>query len=369
MNTWKEMISKKIDAIEDLENVLPLSNEEKKMIEKISERHPMCITDYYMKLIDPDDPNDPIKRLAIPNVDETNPHGTYDTSGEEDNTIMQGFQHKYHSTALVLSTNQCFVYCRFCFRKRMVGYTEDEILRRMIETVDYIKKHQEINNVLISGGDSFTLSNQMIERYLKELTSIEHLDFIRFGTRVPVVFPMRIYLDEEFLDILKKYSKLKQIVVVTHFNHPRELTMEAKKGIEALKSCGVIVRNQTVLLKGVNDHPDILSELLRKLTSFGIHPYYVFQCRPVKYATGYQVPIYQGINIIKKARNKLNGIAKGFRYALSHPRGKIEIVGILDDEMIFRFHQFKNEEDQEFMFKKPCDKKATWLDENLNFEY
>lgn len=251
----------------------------------------------------------------------------------------------------------------------MVGYTEDEILRRMLDTLDYVRKHQEIDNILISGGDSFTLSNSMIERYLKELSSIDHLDFIRFGTRVPVVFPMRIYLDKELLEIFKTYSKIKQIVVVTHFNHPKELTPEAKKGIDALKQVGVIVRNQTVLLKGVNDDPKVLSELLKKLTSFGIHPYYVFQCRPVKYATGYQVPIQTGIDIVTKARQRLNGIAKGFRYALSHVKGKIEIVGVMEDQMIFRFHQFKDDENQEFMFKKPCDKQATWLDENLDFEY
>ena len=167
MTTWKDMINDQLTTITHIEERLSLNEREKKMMHTIIKRHPMCITSYYFDLIDPKDPKDPIRRLAIPNEDELDQHGTYDTSGEEDNTIMQGVQHKYKPTALVLSTNVCFTYCRFCFRKRMVGYTDDEINRRFKETIHYLKTHDEISNVLISGGDSLALSNHMIEQYLK----------------------------------------------------------------------------------------------------------------------------------------------------------------------------------------------------------
>ena len=363
---WKELLKDNIVKVDDLAKVLNISSEEKEKISRISNRHPMSITKYYFDLIDWIDENDPIRKLSVPDEMELNDYGDYDTSGESTNTKMQGLQHKYEPTALVLSTNVCYTYCRHCFRKRMVGYSANEINKRMEQTVAYVKEHEEINNVLITGGDSFTLSNDVIEDYLKNLLNIDHLDFIRFGTRVPVVFPQRIYMDEEFLSILKKYSDKKEIVVVTQFNHPRELTTEVKKGVQALRDAGCIIRNQTVLLKGINDDSNVMADLLQGLTAIGIHPYYIFQCRPVKYSTHFQVSLYDGLELLSETKKKLNGISKGFRYIMSHLKGKIEILGKTDGNFIFKFHQSKNNKNADKIFVRSIEKDANWLSQCLN---
>lgn len=243
----------------------------------------------------------------------------------------------------------------------MIGYSTDEISKRMRNAVQYVKTHKEVNNVLITGGDSFALSNRIIESYLHNFTEINHIDFIRFGTRSLVVYPQRIYQDQDLLQILETYSKKKQIVIVTQFNHPVELTNEALLAIEALKKIGIIIRNQTVLLKGVNDDENILITLLNKLTSLGIHPYYIFQCRPVQGATQFQVPLFSGIDIVNNTRKKLNGIGKGFRYVMSHKLGKIEIIGKTEKQFIFKFHQHKFKEDANQIFFEPLDLTINWL--------
>ncbi|MFW5889177.1 MAG: KamA family radical SAM protein [Bacillota bacterium] len=353
---------KKIEDVFDLDK---LSEAEIEKLQEVIYRHPMRIPKYYYNLIDWNDKTDPIKRMSVPHILELNADGDYDTSGESTNTKLPGLQHKYSTTALVLSTNVCFMYCRHCFRKRMVGYSREEIMKRMEKTVDYVKIHKEINNVLITGGDAFTMSNKMIEKYLKNLSVISHLDYIRFGTRSLVVKPERVYKDHELLKILDKYNQQKEIIIVTQFNHPKEITKEAKLAINALKEVGCIIRNQAVLLKGINDEANTLALLLRKLTSVGIQPYYVFQCRPVKYVTHFQVSLSEGIEIVEEAKKKLDGISKAFRYIMSHPRGKIEIFSKIDKQFIFKFHQNKYPEDANKVFLRDIVPEANWLNEDL----
>lgn len=365
--TWRDYLKNSVVSVEELEENKYITNEEKESLLHVVKRHPMRIPRYYYDLIDWEDVNDPIRRLSVPSESELDVSGDYDTSGESTNTKMPGLQHKYNQTALVLSTNVCFMYCRHCFRKRMVGYSSEEINSRMNETREYVSNHKEINNVLITGGDAFALSNDVIKSYLDNLCDIEHLDFIRFGTRVPVVFPHRIFMDEELLAMLKEYNEKKKIIIVTQFNHYREITEEAKKAILALSKAGLVVRNQTVLLKGVNDDSDTLSKLLNGLVNVGVHPYYVFQCRPVKYVKGhFQVPFKKGIEIIDETKHKLNGISKGFRYVMSHPRGKIEIFGAYEGQIIFKFHQNKYEEDTNKIFFRKLDDESRWLDPELD---
>ena len=364
--TWRNYLKDSVVSLEELENNAYITDEEKEVLTTIVKRHPMRIPKYYYDLIDWKDKDDPIRKLSVPSKSELDVSGDIDTSGESTNTKMPGLQHKYNQTALVLSTNVCFMYCRHCFRKRMVGYSSEEINSRMNETRDYVSSHEEINNVLITGGDAFALSNDVIKSYLDNLCDIEHLDFIRFGTRVPVVFPQRIFMDEELLAMLKEYNEKKKIIIVTQFNHYREITEEAKKAILALSEAGLVVRNQTVLLKGVNDDSDTLAKLLNGLVNVGVHPYYVFQCRPVKYVKShFQVPFSQGIKIIDETKHKLNGISKGFRYVMSHPRGKIEIFGEYEGKIMFKFHQNKYEEDTNKIFFRKLDDESKWLDPEL----
>ncbi len=344
---------------------LHLTPEEVAKLEPIVENYPMQIPAYYLNLIDPDDPNDPIRKMAVPSYFEENKAGSEDTSGELDNTVLPGLQHKYRQTVLILSTSKCAMYCRHCFRKRLVGGTQDdEIAENFGAIIQYIKQHTEISNVLISGGDSLLISNTMIRRWLAALTTIQHLDFIRFGTRIPVTFPRRTHENPEMLSIFKEFATKKQIAIVTQFNHPREITKQSKKAIRLLREAGTIVKNQTVLLRGVNDDAQTLATLLRQLTAIGCLPYYVFQCRPVKGVKGgFQVPLREGYQIVEAAKAMQNGFGKHLHYCLSHPTGKIELLGTTESgDMITKYHEAKNEADYGKIIIRKTDPEQCWYD-------
>ena len=363
MTEHKELLDC-ISEIDQLEDYATLPLAEREGLKEVIQIHPMRISKYYMSLIDWNEPRDPIRKMAIPSFEELNTEGTYDTSGEAENTKMPGLQHKYSETALILATNRCAVYCRHCFRKRLVGLPSDEILKRFEDAVDYIAQHTEVNNVLISGGDPLVLDNEIIERFLELLTRIDHLKFIRFGSRTPVTLPSRL-TDLKLLSLLKKYSKSnKRLYVVTQFNHPREITPQSIRAINNLIQSGLILSNQTVLLRGVNDTPDTLSSLMDSLVSIGVNPYYVFQCRPVKRVKNhFQVPICEGVRIVEKTKAKGNGLAKRFKYIMSHITGKIEILGILRDEIYFKYHEAKDRKHLGIMFKRRVNETAGWLDD------
>ena len=358
-----KLLKENVTNVQDLKQYLNLTKDEEVRMGVILERYPMSITPYYLSLIDFNDPDDPIKKMCIPSIEETDLSGSFDTSGEKDNTVITGVQHKYKQTVIVLSTNNCAMYCRHCFRKRLVGLSDEEIATHFDEMIEYIKNHKEISNVLISGGDALLNSNTKIEKYLSKLCEIDHLDLIRFGTRVPVVYPERITRDNSLKEILKKYGEKKQIYIVTQFNHPREVTKESTEAIKYLREANVVIKNQTVLLKGVNDNSETLGELLKKITTIGIVPYYVFQCRPVTGVKNqFQVPLKRGIDIVEGAKNLQNGQGKCFKYCMSTTRGKIEIIGKTDNnKVIFKYHQAKYEEDKGRIFIKDIDENQTWI--------
>ena len=349
--------------IDDLEKYLSFTDSEKKQLKEITERYPIKITPYYLGLLDREDPKDPLRKLCIPAISEQTDDGEEDTSGEARNTVIKGMQHKYRQTVLILSTNNCATYCRHCFRKRMVGCCENEVADDLEKMADYVSSHKEIKNVLISGGDAFALENGRIREYLEVFSNIENVKLIRFGTRVPVVMPQRIYEDGELLEMLKSYGSRIQLAVVTQFDHPREITFKSRHAISSLIGCGAFVRNQSVLLRGINDDPDTMAELMNSVTATGAIPYYIFQCRPVLGVKNhFQVPLHEGAGIIKSARSRMNGQARCFRYVLSHPSGKIEIIGMDGEDMIFRYHEAKEDKDQGRLFRyRPGDDKC-WLD-------
>ncbi len=363
MEKWQEELSKNITTIEELEKHIKLSGEEKSSLEEVIGLHPMSITRYYLGLIDPDNPDDPIRRQIVPSESELDERGSFDTSGESENTKSVGLQHKYAQTALILSTNRCAAYCRFCFRKRLVGLTNEEILKRFDEAASYIKEHKEINNVLISGGDPFTLPTETIRKFLEMLSPIEHLDFIRFGTRTPVTFPYRILWDKKLPELFREFSEKKRIYVVTHFNHPKEITEESKGAIRMLSDAGIVVSNQTVLMRKVNDNPDTIAKLMNGLTRIGVVPYYVFQCRPVKRVMHFPVTFEEGLQILDEARKMMNGHAKRFKYMMSHKTGKIEILGIKDGEIFFKQHHAKDPSMAGRFFSRKLKEGARWLDD------
>lgn len=336
-------------------------------VERVIKSFPMKIPLSYYSLINWDDPEDPIARMCIPSADELDTSGSFDTSGEQENTAQTGLQHKYRQTVLVLTTNVCAVYCRHCFRKRLVGLSESELNRQVDDAVQYVSIHPEVNNVLLSGGDALMLPNHILRRYLFEFSAMGSLDFIRIGSRVPVVFPQRILEDNELVDMLGEYARKKTLHLVTQFNHPREVASAQADAVRCLLHSGVQVRNQTVLLRGVNDSSETLGELLRKMTLIGAAPYYVFQCRPVRgVKSRFQVPLREGAEIIAGAKALQNGFGKSFRFAMSHPRGKIEILGPLEgNKILFKFHQSKYSSDEGRLFAVPLSSSDTWLDEEL----
>jgi lysine 2,3-aminomutase len=360
----RKQMENSICTVEQLNDFVELSPKEEKKLKQITQRHPMRVTPYYMSLIDWDDPDDPIRKMAIPSMEEFNLEGSYDTSGEAENTKMSGLQYKYQETALILATNKCAMYCRHCFRKRLVGLQTKEIIGRFEDAAAYIKQHERINNVLVTGGDPLVLENEVIAQILSILSDIPQIKFIRFGSRAPVTFPSR-FEDDELLKILSRYSRPdRRIYVVTQFNHPKEVTSQSIKAVDNLIKSGVIVNNQTVLLKGVNDNPVTLVNLLNSLVSIGVHPYYLFQCRPVKRVKHhFQVPLWKGIEIVEKAKAHCNGHSKRFRYIMSHRSGKIEILGIFDGEIYFKYHQAKNRSKIGKIFTRPVDEHAGWLDD------
>lgn len=365
---WVEELKNNIETIDQLKEYIRIPHDQEKRLKRVMEIHPMSITRYYASLINNDDPDDPIRKMIVPSVAELDLSGTYDTSGEKFNTVMTGLQHKYKQTALILSTNRCSAYCRFCFRKRLVGKPSHEIIEQFKEAASYVSEHKEITNVLISGGDPLILYTDIIKLFLDELADIDHLDFIRFGTRVPVVFPQRIIEDSLLTRMLSEYSEnQRQIFVVTHFNHPNELTETAKTAILKLRKAGLVVNNQTVLFKGVNANPETLANLMHGLLKMGINPYYVFQCRPVKRVKkNFQLPLIQAVDIVEKAKSLLDGHGKRFKFIMSHKTGKIEIIGIMGNEIYLKYHQAKEPKNMGRFFKMKLNPTAAWLDDLEN---
>lgn len=361
---WQEELNRNIHETHELNQYIKAAPRERELYDRVLKQFPMSVTQYYLSLIDFEDAQDPIRRMCIPSINEMDLSGTFDTSGEKENTILTGMQHKYRETVLILSTSRCAMYCRHCFRKRLVGVSDREVAEQFGDILSYIRSHEEVSNVLISGGDAFLNSNAAIRQYLEGLSGIRHLDLIRFGTRTPVVLPSRITEDAELLHILSEYNKKKQLYVVTQFNHPRELTQQAVASVRSLQKAGLIVKNQIVLLKGVNDKPKVLAELLKKLTACGVVPYYIFQCRPVAgVKKQFQVPLRTGYELVEQAKQLQNGQGKCLKYALSHVSGKIEILGKTGaDGMLFKYHQAKYPKDQSRIFQMDLAENDCWLD-------
>lgn len=362
---WQSELRRNVKSLDELASLGFLTSGEANRLMGVVARHPMSVTRYYLSLIDWDDPVDPIRKMAIPSAEEFSSLGLYDTSGETESTRLPGLQHKYPSTALILATNRCATYCRFCFRKRLVGLSSHEILRRLSDAVGYIRGHPEISNVLLSGGDPLVLPTCSIARMLEMLSRVDHLGFLRIGSRIPVVLPSRIVEDDGLLELLRRYSRAeRRLYVVTHFNHPREITAQSIAAVDALLKTGVVVNNQTVLLNGVNDDPGVLAALLRELVSVGVNPYYVFQCRPVKRVkASFQVPLARGHAIVEAARERLSGHGKRFKYVMSHRTGKIEIAGTADGWMYLKYHEATRPEDAGRLFRRRLVPGAGWLDD------
>ena len=348
----------KIDQLEQL------STAEKTKLKQVTEKFAFRSNEYYLSLIDWNDPDDPIRTIIVPNLQELDKWGRLDPSNEKAYCIMPGLEHKYHSTALLLISNVCDGICRYCFRKRLFINPQSEYLRDLPAAIQYIRQHREITNVLLTGGDPLVLKPSKLENIIRELRDIEHVSIIRIGTKIPAFNPSRIVEDPALTEIIKKYSTdQKKIYIITHFIHPRELTDLAIKAIGLLQKAGSLIANQMPLIRGVNDKPHILAELLSKLSFIGVAPYYIFQCRPALGNKTYTVPIEQGYEIVEQAKALVSGLAKRARFVMSHSTGKIEIVGRKENFVYFKYHRAANDADSGRFLAWGSNPDAYWLDD------
>lgn len=341
-----------------------LSQAEKDRLKEVTDRFAFRSNEYYLSLIDWNDPRDPIRTLIIPSRQELAEWGRLDPSDEKTYSVMPGLEHKYNSTALLLVSNVCEGICRYCFRKRVFINRKNEHLRDLPAVIHYIREHSEITNVLLTGGDPLVLNASKLENIIRQLRDIEHVEIIRIGTKMPAFNPYRIIEQPALLDMIETYSNdQKKIYIITHFTHPRELTGAAVKAVNLLQKAGAIVANQTPLIKGINNDPEVLAELLAKLSFIGDVPYYVFQCRPALGNKAYTVPIEQGYEIVEQAKARVSGLAKRIRFVMSHATGKIEIIGKTQDCVYFKYHRAADDADSGRFLIFESNPGAYWLDD------
>ncbi len=306
-NDWKWQMSNRITSAEQLAEIISLSEEEQQILMHGLGKLRMAITPYYASLIDQKDPECPIRKQAVPSLAETfvSEGESHDPLHEEMDSPVRGLTHRYPDRVLLLVTDQCSMYCRHCTRRRFAGQSDQALpISRINQAIEYIRHHQEVRDVLISGGDPLCLSNRRIEYILSRLRAIPHVQIIRIGTRTPVVMPQRI--DEELCLMLKKYHPL---YINTHFNHPREITPESTAACELLADAGIPLGNQTVLLKGVNDCPYIMKRLVQQLLEIRVRPYYLYQCDLSQGIEHFRTPVARGIEIIEMLRGHTSGLA------------------------------------------------------------
>ncbi len=293
---------------------------------EVERAYPVLANSYYLSLIDKKAPeNDPILRQCLPHADELLDHeASFDPLAEEQQTAVPRLIHRYRDRAVMITTNRCASYCRFCFRKRYwkQGSTPSDITNPELDEIcAYYAAHPEIKEILVSGGDPLMLSNQRLKEILDRLNRIKSLDIIRLATRIPVYMPQRI--DNELIAILSDYPCL---WIATHFNHPRELTAEAKSTCLKLVNAGIPIINQTVLLKGVNDEPTILEDLFRQLIKIKVKPHYLFHIDPVRGVRHFATGLEKGREILRYCRPRLSSLAvPTFAIDLPEGGGKVSI--------------------------------------------
>ena len=312
MEKWKMLFKNSIETGEELAKYYNINPEE---IEKINEHFQFRLNPYYRSLIRY--PGDPIWKQVIPNlkeIEEDN-NALNDPLNEEVDMPVPGITHRYPDRVLFMISHECPIFCRFCTRKRKVGQ-EAFVTKQKVELgLDYIRNHPEIRDVVLSGGDPLNISDEKIEHILKSLRSIPHIEIIRIGTKVPCILPQRI--TPHLCEIIKKYHP---VYINTHFNHPWELTDEAKQACEMLASAGCPIGNQSVLLKGINDTPEVMKELVQGLLKMRVRPYYIYQADITKGATHFRTSIEKGLEIIRALRGWTSGLAIP-HYVIDAPGG------------------------------------------------
>ncbi|MCS7009973.1 MAG: lysine 2,3-aminomutase [Anaerolineales bacterium] len=314
---WRWQLSHRLNTAEEIEKIIPLTDSERRALNAPG-LFRVDITPYFISLIDPDDPDDPIRKQVIPTDREMVPFTAMmeDSLAEDRHSPVPGLVHRYPDRVLMLVTTQCASYCRYCTRARIVGDPAATFNRQEFEMqIDYIKRTPQIRDVLLSGGDPLVLAPKILEELIARLREIPHVEIIRIGSRVPVFLPMRV--TQELTDMLQKYHPLWMNI---HVNHPNEITKELAEACDRLTRAGIPLGNQSVLLAGINDNVHIQRELVHKLVRIRVRPYYLYQCDLVEGAGHFRTPVAKGIEIMEGLRGHTSGFAVP-QYVVDAPGG------------------------------------------------
>lgn len=306
-NDWHWQITNAVRDIPTLEKVINLSEQEKKDLENCLTKFRMAITPYYAALMSSTDRQCPVRMQAVPRLSELDDDASDldDPLHEDVDSPVPGLTHRYPDRVLLLVTNLCSMNCRHCTRRRLVGFEDVHLSQAAVDkAIDYIRKTPSVRDVLISGGDPFTLPDDTLESIIKKIREIDHVEIIRIGTRTPVVMPMRV--TDSLVQMLSKYHP---IYVNTHFNHPKEITEEARQACEKLANAGIPLGNQSVLMRGINDSPAIMRRLVHDLLLVRVKPYYIYQCDLSMGISHFRTPVTKGLEIIESLRGHTTGMA------------------------------------------------------------
>jgi len=338
MELWQQLLKQSVSSVDQLVDQFGIKKE---VAERLDDFFQARINPYYLSLIRY--PGDPIWLQAVPDeVELYDIDAPEDPLNEDEMSPVPNITHRYPDRALFLTTSQCGLYCRFCTRKRKVGDSSKINMKELEAAFQYLEQHTEINDVILSGGDPLMLTDVMLEKVLARLRQIPHIQIIRLGTKMPCVLPQRV--TPQLCDMLKKYHP---IYVNTHFNHPWEITEESKKACTMLVDAGCPVGCQTVLLKGVNDDPEVMKELMKKLLAMRVRPYYIYQADLTKGANHFRTPIDVGLEIMDNLRGHISGLAVP-QFVIDAPGGGGKIP-LLPDYVLARdkekiiLRNFKNE--------------------------
>ena len=345
-NVWQKQLENCIETADALRSYIYLSPDEKLAIEKASSSYPFAITPHVAGLMERDDPSCPIRRQMIPDMREWDGTGGFpDPLKEGEHSPVPGVVQVYPDRVAVIVTGKCATRCRFCLRRWML--TEPDLEgERLDRVICYLSENVEIRDVLLTGGDPFMLDDEVIENFLVKLRAIPHIEIIRFGTRTTSTLPYRITDD-----LAGMITQFHPVWVNTQFNHPKEVNEESARAVDCLLGYGIPVGNQSVLLKGVNDDPCVMLELVRKLVKIRVRPYYLYQAQNLKGTEHFIVPIEQGLKLLKKLRGYTTGFAVP-QYVLDTPYGKVPLNNL--------YHEGR--EGDYFIMKSYCGN--TWREYN-----
>jgi lysine 2,3-aminomutase len=342
---WTWQLKNRLTTAEHLERHMVLTAEEKAGCAVANHKLALAVTPYFFNLIDRDNPDCPIRRQVIPRGEEMNvtEEERLDSLAEDEHSPVPGLVHRYPDRVLFLVTDRCAAYCRYCTRSRLVSNAQDYNFHPEYEQgLQYIESHPEVRDVLLSGGDPLLLSDKKIDHLLGRLRAIKHVEFIRIGSRIPIFLPQRI--TPELCAIFRKHGPIWMSV---HTNHPRECAAEFRDACERLSFAGVPLGNQSVLLKGVNDDPEVMIALVHRLLRMRVRPYYLYQMDLITGGSHFKVDVRKGIEIIRQLRGHTTGYAVP-QYTIDAPGGggKVPInpdyvEKVTDDEIIFRNYEGK----------------------------